>query len=111
MTKGNGIHIDCKTCRYLKSDACGGFDISVDINDSQTGVAGQATLHCDISGRNHRLELFQWQPAESFSAQPNTDLVNRVTATLDVFAEQRLCGNSKICPTALVRAIEGENWV
>ncbi len=103
--KDSGIVIDCKSCRYLSSNDNGGFEVSVNISDRESGVTGLAVLLCEIEDGNHRVKLLQWQTGDSSSAQPNVNLCDRVSEVLDVYASKRLCGRCKLCPCELVQAI------
>ena len=55
--KKHGVIVDCEHCRCVSSDGCGGFDVTVPVNDSETGITGTAKLHCVVSCEHHLVEL------------------------------------------------------
>lgn len=104
--KSHGIIIECKNCKYISDNNNGGFDVAVPIKDKETGISGSAKLHCTISHRRHSVELKDWQDADHQSIYPSENLSNRVTATLESFADQRICGNCNICPSEVIQLVE-----
>jgi hypothetical protein len=110
-TKGHNIIIDCKKCKYISDHENGGFDVAVPIKDKETGISGSAMLRCTISPKHHRVELKKWQDADDHSIQPSEDLLNRVTATLVTFADQRICGNCNICPSEVIHIVEEKTLI
>jgi len=108
-SKSHGIVIDCKHCKYISGNENGGFDVSVPIKDKDTGIAGSAELHCTISKHHHVVELNQWHDADHHSIQASENLLNRLTATLVSFADQRICGNCNICPSEVIQIVEKQN--
>ncbi len=55
--KKHGVTVDCEHCRCASSDGCGGYDVTVPVSDSETGIAGTAKLHCVVSPEHHLVEL------------------------------------------------------
>jgi hypothetical protein len=107
--KSHGIIVDCKNCNYISDNENGGFDIAVPIKDKETGIAGSAKLHCTISHKHHSVELKKWQNADHKPIHASEDLLSRVSATLESFADQRICGNCNICPSKVVQIVEEKN--
>ena len=100
--KKHGITVDCAHCRYAGGDSCGGFDVEVPVADDQGHAAGTATLHCMISREHHQVEMTRWSGTDGQTAAPAEGIQGRLNAALDFVAEQRLCGNRKLCPSQVV---------
>jgi len=104
--KKHGITVDCEHCKYTSSDDRGGFDITVPIIDSETGVSGPARLRCIVSAKQHAVELLEWDDLDHHPDEPVKSLQQRVSATLNFVAERRVCGNRNICPSEVIRIVE-----
>ncbi len=104
--KNTGVTVLCESCEYLSANDHGGFDITVPINDVETGISGSARLQCTISDKHHCVELTEWNPADHCSRRPTENFFNRVTEVLGLIADQRICGNRNICPSKVIRVIE-----
>lgn len=97
----HGIAISCEHCKHLSSDG-GGFDIAVPV---RCGAAtGTAQLHCSVSSERHRIDFVGWVdgPRPPESAQT---FQHEVAEVLGFIAEQRLCGNERICPMQVVQLV------
>ncbi len=104
--KNTGVTVLCDSCEYLSDNGHGGFDVTVPINDVETGISGAARLHCTISDKHHRVELTEWSPADHCSGRSTESFLSRVTEVLSLIADQRICGNRNICPSEVTRIIE-----
>ncbi len=104
--KSAGIIVNCESCKYLSASDQGGFDVTVAINDVETGIAGLARLHCTTTDKHHSVELTEWNPVDNYSKRPTENFLKRVGVILDFFANQRICGNRKICPSEVIRIVE-----
>lgn len=105
-SKSHNIIVDCKNCKYISDNESGGFDVAVPIKDKETGIVCSAKLHCTVSSEHHSIELKKWQDANHQQVHASENLLSRVTATLASFADQRICGNCKVCPTEVIRITE-----
>ncbi|MES9961366.1 MAG: hypothetical protein ABW082_13900 [Sedimenticola sp.] len=101
--KKNGIVVKCENCCCLLNEGNGGFDVDVPISDSQTGVTGEAVIHCIISNGHHTVELMNWKDSEHHIIEPPRNIQKRLTETLEFVAENRICGNQNLCPSEVVR--------
>ena len=104
--KKHGITVDCERCVYNASKDRGVFDITVPIADSETGVSGPAKLRCGAFPEGHTVDLLEWQGLGQRDDRSAAGLQQRISATLAVFAERRICGNRNICPSEVVRIVE-----
>lgn len=97
-----GLVVQCEHCRHISSDG-GGFDITVPVRNAEG--AGTARLHCTISPDSHRIEFVCWdeQPSPAEAAER---IRAQVSEVLGFIAEQRLCGNDRICPLQVVQLVE-----
>ena len=97
--------VDCKHCKYLTDDG-DSFDVSVPINDKESGISGNATLHCTVSDTGHSVELLHWFDDDEQPIQPSENLSQRVESTLCQVADKKLCGNCHICPPQVVDIVK-----
>jgi hypothetical protein len=104
--KKHGITVDCERCKYTSSDDRGGFDITVPIIDSETGVCGPAKLHCNVSAKQHAVELREWDDFKHQPTEAIESLKQRVSDALGFVADRQVCGNLKICPAEVIRIVE-----
>lgn len=97
-----GLVLHCENCRHVASDGCG-FDISVPVRNGD--AAGTARLHCTISPECHRVEFVCWdeEPSPADAAERIREQVSEV---IGFIADQRLCGNDRICPLQVVQLVE-----
>ena len=102
----NGIMVDCAHCSCASSDASGCFDVVVPISDAETGIIGNAKLHCVISAESHGVELVEWQGVGNCPDESMQGIRDRLLTALDFVADQRICGNSRICPAEVVRIVK-----
>jgi len=107
--KKHGVIVDCEHCTCTSSDDHGGFDVTVPVSDSETDIAGPAKLHCTVSPEHHTVELTEWRDADHHSVRPSKDLQQRISAALTVVEDCRLCGNRNICPSEVIRVVEGNS--
>ena len=104
--KKQGILFDCVNCKYASSDGCGGFDVTVPLSDSETGISGTAKLHCTISPACHQVELVDWHDVGFHTIRPSRNIQPRISTALAFVAEHRICGNRHICPSEIIRVVE-----
>ena len=104
--KKYGITVDCEHCVYCSSDKKGAFDITVPIIDSETGISDPAKLRCTVSPNRHTVELLEWNSPDPHPVQFIERLQERVSATLAIFAEHKICGNRNICPSKVIQVVE-----
>lgn len=104
--KQQGITIDCRHCCCAGTDGCGGFDVTVPLGDSESGISGMARLHCTVTPVCHHVELVEWRDAEFHAMAGTTKVHPRIAAALDFVAARRICGNQHICPARVVRVVE-----
>lgn len=102
----HGVRVDCEQCQCVHSDDCGGFDVTVPVTLAEGGTAGTARLHCVVSADCHRVELMEWRDGDLHPGEPPEEARRRLDAALDFVAAQRLCGNSRLCPAAVVRVVQ-----
>ncbi len=100
--KKQGLVLHCENCRHVASDGCG-FDISVPVRDGE--AAGTARLHCTISPECHRVEFVCWDEEPS-PPEVARRIREQVSEVIGFIAEQRLCGNDRICPLQVVQLVE-----
>lgn len=100
--KKQGLVVSCENCRHVASDGCS-FDIAVPVRTE--GAAGTARLHCTISPDRHQIEFVCWDEAPS-PAEAADRMRGQVSEVLGFIADQRLCGNDRICPMQVVRLVE-----
>lgn len=98
----HGLVVSCENCRHVASDACS-FDIAVPVRLDE--AAGTARLHCTITPECHRIEFVGWDEAPS-PADAADRLRLQVSAVLGFIADQRLCGNERLCPMRVVQLVE-----
>ena len=103
--KKHDIAVDCDRCRCVHSDGCGGFDVAVPVTDDRNGSAGEAILHCTVSADRHRVTLTAWRDGAHKAVMASDETGRRVSATLAFVAENRVCGNRRICPSEVVRIV------
>ena len=104
-----GIVVECKQCICTSSNDRGAFDVIVPMLDSETGISGPAKLHCTVSTEQHTVELLDWQDVNLDPAPSSGNLQQRVSDALTFVAEQRVCGNRKICPSEVIEIVEENN--
>ena len=98
----HGLVLSCESCRHVASDGCS-FDIAVPVRTEE--AAGTARLHCTITPERHQVEFVCWDEAPS-SAEAADRMLRQVSEVLGFIAEQRLCGNDRICPLQVVQLVE-----
>ena len=103
----HGITVDCKNCVCTSSNNRGAFEVTVPIIDSETGISSPAKLHCFVSTEQHAVELLEWQDINHDPAPSTDNLQQRISAALTFVADHQVCGNRKICPSDVIRIVEG----
>lgn len=103
--KKHGMELHCNECKLRICDDSGNFDISVPLHDAESNLRGTAELSCHVSAENHRVELKQWVDNQEHPIEPATGDWQRVTKALEFVAEQRICGNRKVCPVDVVELV------
>lgn len=106
MLTKHGVTVRCEQCRFVASDQRGGFDVAVPIGASDCGVAGTARLHCIVAPEGHQVALVEWHDADRRPVEASDEVRQRLTAALGFVAEQRICGNRRVCPAEIVRIVE-----
>lgn len=107
--KKHGILVGCENCSCSSSDGSGGFEVIVPIRDSETGIKGTAKLYCRVSPDRHQVSLRAWHGASLDAEAPSATMRQRLSAALAFVADQRVCGNRRICPPAVVRIVEEQH--
>lgn len=104
--KKHGIAIDCARCKFIASQSEGRFAVTVPVTDESSGLAGQATLHCQVSSQAHCVELSKLDSRETPVIEAGSGLDQRLASALDYVAKKRLCGNRSLCPAEVVSVVE-----
>ena len=104
--KKSGISIDCAHCECINNADNGGFDVQVPLSDDDSGIAGTARLHCEISPQHHQVEIIDWQDADSKPIDASAVLKQRLDIMLEFIEEHRVCGNSKVCPDEVIHSVQ-----
>lgn len=102
----NGVTIDCANCRFVESQDSARFDVVVPIVENSTDVAGLARLHCTVSEQSHTIQLAEWQATGVRVGKVDEEIQRRLSGPLGFVADQRLCGNGKLCPSEVVHVVE-----
>lgn len=102
----HSINIDCKHCKCDAVNADNSIDVEVPISELNKDRAGTAILHCVISAQSHQVELKRWTDEDGHDVIPTEDIQERLLKTLNLVASKRVCGNSHICPSEVVRFVE-----
>lgn len=102
-----GVEVCCQNCHCVAMDEAGGFDIDVPVELGAAGHGGVARLHCSVSAEQHRIEFVDWVGDVPQQPQLSEEESQRVAEMLDYVAEKRICGNSRVCPSEVVRIVEG----
>ena len=104
--KKHGIVVDCEHCSCSSHDDSGGFEVTVPISDSETGIVATARLHCQVSPEQHDVSLTGWLDEAPDVETRSESMRQRISAALAFVAEHRICGNPNICPSEVVRIVE-----
>jgi len=102
----NDVTVGCEHCSFSGSEESDSFDVVVPIDADETGSIGLATLHCVVSADKHSVELTSWKDDGGQAISPSDDVQLRLSAALQFVADQRFCGNEKICPSAVVDIVK-----
>lgn len=102
-----GIQVACEKCELIRGDGQGGFEITVPMKVEGTAIDGYARLHWAVVDGCHQIQLLEWQGGDHQPLAIADDQRRRIAEALDAIAEQRVCGNTKICPLEVVRIVEG----
>ena len=96
------MRLDCEHCRFAgcSPDDPNAFFVRVAIEDEQAGQSASALIECRVEPHSHRLQLVE------LGGEVDAIDRERLERALDVVAEQRLCGNNRICPAEIVRIVE-----
>ena len=104
--KKDGCIVKCEHCQCVSHDGHGGFDVQVPICADDNDITGTARLHCAVSAEHHRVELVDWKGADNQPVTPPKEIQQRLSAALEFVADHRVCGNQKICPSAVIEIVE-----
>jgi len=107
--KKYGVTVCCEDCVCGSNDGDGNFDVTVPVSDSESRIAGTATLHCAVSREHHQVELREWKDADHLSISPTETVQRRISAALAFVADQRICGNRHICPAEVIQIVKKQN--
>ena len=107
--KKYGISVKCERCKYINADSSGGFDIDVPVCDCESGICGQARIHCSVTAGEHHVDLEEWRGVDPDSIAAPNDLQNRLSAMLDFVADHRLCGKRNLCPAEVIEFVKSRS--
>ena len=97
---------DCREhCQCVFSDDGDGFEITIPVSVSRTGIVGTARLHCVVAPDSHRIELMEWNNADLRPAALLNEIRQKVSAALRLVAEQQICGSPHICPAQIAKIV------
>jgi len=96
------MRLDCEHCRFAgcNPDDPHAFYVRVAIEDERVHSSTSALIECTVEPQSHQLQLVE------LGSEAGAVDRERLEKALDVVAEQRLCGNNRICPAEIVRIVE-----
>ena len=96
------MRLDCEHCRFAgcNPDDSHAFYVRVVIEDEQAHNSASALIECKVEPQSHQVQLVE------LDGEAGAIDRERLERALEVVAEQRLCGNNRICPAEIVRIVE-----
>ena len=96
------MRLDCEHCRFAgcNPDDPNAFYVRVAIEDERAHNSASALIECKVEKQCHQLQLVE------LGSEAGAIDRDRLERALEVVAEQRLCGNNRICPAEIVRIVE-----
>lgn len=104
--KKQGIMVACERCELVRSDGSGGFEITVPMKIEEASIDGFAKLHWAVVDGCHQIRLLEWSGNSRQPDEISDEHRKRISEALDAIAEQRVCGNTRICPLEVVRIVK-----
>ena len=100
------ISVECPQCVCTSTNQKDGFEVTVPIRDTTTGVSGQAVLHCSVTPDNHKVKLLDCVDDESRQVSLDQESTRRLSRLLEFISVHRICGNESICPHEVSRIVK-----
>jgi hypothetical protein len=97
----DGVKVLCEECTCVAQED-GVFEMRVPVS-LDSGGTGMAMLRCDLRSHHHEVQLTAWD-GPSGTRTGGGDK-RRIMAVLDAIGRRNVCGNDKICPSAVVHYV------
>jgi hypothetical protein len=99
------IVVRCESCHVVARNSDASFDVSVPVVDLESAGQGRATLQCAVSPESHAVSLQAFVDDAGVAMTLPEDVRRRVAQMLQHVAEQRVCGNRRVCPEEVNRLV------